>query len=164
MTLLEDIPNEIIVTILSYLCATQAVIGFSKLNSRFENLLREFCLNFDLTSIGKNNFDLVLQIQNTNQWKSLKLSDDNYTPGQVTYFFEKYSFINQFSELQNLSLIGLEHRRSDPIFTQLPSLVNLVSLEIKSVCEANIPEIDLPNLKKLKFSSCSSTNWLAVRT
>ena len=98
------------------------------------------------------------------QWKSLKLSDDNYTPGQVTYFFEKYSFINQFSELQNLSLIGLEHRRSDPIFTQLPSLVNLVSLEIKSVCEANIPEIDLPNLKKLKFSSCSSTNWLAVRT
>ena len=162
-TLLEDIPNETIATILSYLTSVEAVVIFTKLNSRFQNLLRQFCLKFDLTSVGKNVFDLVFQNQDTNRWQALKLSDNNYTSGQVDYFIKKYTFINHFSNLQCLSIVGVGHCLSYPIFIQLASLVNLVSLEIETICGTNIPEIALPNLKKLKFTSYPNTSWLAVR-
>ncbi|CAF1148241.1 unnamed protein product [Rotaria sordida] len=43
---------------------------------------------------------------------------------------------------------------------ELPFLSNLVTLEIESICGDNIPEFELPNLKKLIFTSCSNTRWL----
>jgi hypothetical protein len=35
-----------------------------------------------------------------------------------------------------------------PTFAQHPSLSNLVSLEVESICGENIPEIELSDLKK----------------
>ncbi|CAF3662494.1 unnamed protein product [Rotaria sp. Silwood1] len=54
----------------------------------------------------------------------------------------------------------MQSNHSYPLFPQLPSLSNLVSLEIESVCGENIPEFELPTLKKLIFSSCPNTSWL----
>lgn len=158
----EGLPNEVVALILSYLTSTQAIITFSQLNSRLQNLLDEYCRHVDLTSVSKTEFDVILQHQDTNQWKAFKFADNNYTPGQVNYFFENYTFIDRFSDLQCLSIIGIEHNRSYPIFIQLPSLSNLVSLEIESICGENISKIDLPNLKNLKFTSCLHTNWITV--
>ncbi|CAF1586063.1 unnamed protein product [Adineta steineri] len=144
----------------SYITSTDAVIAFSNLNSRFQDLLTELCHTFDFSSISKKNFDTIFQYQNTNRWHSLKLSDDEHTRGQVKYFFENHSLTDKFSQLQSLSIVKMKTNSPYPLFSQLPSLSNLVSLEIESICGENIPEFELPNLKKLIFGSCPNTNWL----
>ena len=161
--LFERMPNEIFIEVLSYMTCINAVIAFSTLNSRFQSLLIEFCHRFNFTSVSKKNFDIVFQNQDTNRWRSLKLHDGDYTPGQVNYFFETHSLIDKFCQLRNLSIMKLKPNHPYPLFTQLPSLSNLVSLEIEPLCGHNILEVELPNLKKLTFSSCPNTSWLKVR-
>ncbi|CAF3294033.1 unnamed protein product [Rotaria socialis] len=160
VTLFESIPNEIFIEILSYITSINAVVAFSNLNWHLQRLLTELCHTFDFTSISKKNFDTIFQYQNTNRWHSLKLSDAEHTPGQVSYFFENHALANKFSQLQSLSIVNIIPNHSYPLFAQLSSLSNLVSLEIESLCRENIPEFKLPNLKKLTFSSCPNTSWL----
>ncbi|CAF1952868.1 unnamed protein product [Rotaria magnacalcarata] len=160
VTLFESIPNEIFVEILSYITSIDAVIALSNLNWRFQKLLIEFCHTFDFTSISKKKFDAIFQYQNTNRWHSLKLSDAKHTPGQVSYFFENHALANKFSQLRSLSIVNIIPNHPYPLFAQLSSLSNLVSLEIESLCGENIPEFKLPNLKKITFSSCPNTSWL----
>jgi hypothetical protein len=162
ITLFQSIPNEIFIEIFSYITSVDAAIAFSNLNSRFQSLFVEFCRAFNFSSISKKNFDIIFQYQNTNRWHSLKLSDDEYTPGQVKYFFENHSLTDKFSQLQSLSIIKIKGDKPYSLLSQLPSLSNLVSLEVKPLCGNNIPEFELPNLKKLIFSSCPNTRWLKV--
>lgn len=159
---LESLPNEILIEILSYITCVDAVLLFSSLNSRFRNLLIEFCRIFDFTSISKKNFDTIFQYQNTDKWHSLKISDAKHTPGQVTYFFEHHELNRKFSKLQSLSIVNVILYHPCPLFSQLASLSNLVSLELESLCGNNIPEFELPNLKELTFSSCPNTAWVKV--
>ena len=130
----------------------------SNLNSRLQSLIAKFCHRLDFTSVSKKNFNIVFQNQDTNQRQSLKLSDDKYTSGQVNSFFESYTFTDNFSQLQYLSIVKMNLDDPYPIFAQLPSLSNLISLEVESICGENIPEIELSDLKKLNFGSCPSTN------
>ncbi|CAF1293938.1 unnamed protein product [Adineta steineri] len=46
------------------------------------------------------------------------------------------------------------------ILSQLSFLSNLVSLTIKSICGQTMSQFNLPNLKKLVFSSCKNINWI----
>ncbi len=78
------------------------------INQRFQSLIFEFCQIFDFKSTSKTKFDIILQYHNKNQRKSLRLSDNNETPGQINYFFENYSFRNHFLQLQSLSILGLK--------------------------------------------------------
>ena len=162
-TLLETLPNELFIEILSYLTTIDAVIAFSNLNYRFQCLVSDYCQSFDFTSISKTKFDLIFQYHNTNRWYSLKLSDDTNTPGQVKYFFEKYFHIDSFSQLQSLSIVKIKHFNQYPLLSQLPFLTKFVSLKIESIFGNNMPDFDLPQLKKLIFSSCANTNWLKVK-
>ena len=163
LTLLENLPNELFIKILSYLSAVDAAIAFFNLNYRFQCLILVFCRSFDLTSISKSQFDIIFQTHDTNRWHSLKLSDNENTPGQVKYFFEKYSFIDHFCQLQSLSIVKMAHSNQYPVLSHLSYLPNLVSLEIESLCGNDIPEFDLPTLKRLTFSSCANTSWLKVK-
>jgi hypothetical protein len=163
LTLFENLPNELFIEILSYLAATDAVIAFSYLNYRFQCLIFKFCQSFDFTSISKNKFDIIIQSHNTNRWHSLKLSDSDKTPGQVKYFFENYSLIDNFCQLQSLSIVKLKPSNQYPLLSQLRFLTNLVTLKIESICGCSFSEFDLPRLKKLSFSSCANTNWLKVK-
>ncbi|CAF3896529.1 unnamed protein product, partial [Rotaria sp. Silwood1] len=104
-TLFENFPNELFIEILSYLIATDAVIAFSNLNHCFQCLIFEFCQSFDFTSINKNKFDIIFQGHNTNRWHSLKLSDDNNTPGQS---------LTHLSQLINLEIYQKEREISFP--------------------------------------------------
>jgi hypothetical protein len=162
-TLFENLPNELFIEILSYLTATDAFIAFSYLNYRFQCLILKFCQSFDLTSISKSKFDIIIQSHDTNRWDSLKLSDDDKTPGQVKYFFENYSLLNNFSQLKSLSIIKMKPSNQYPLLSQLRFLTNLVSLQIESICGCSFSEFDLPRLKKLTFSSCTNTSWLKVK-
>jgi hypothetical protein len=129
-TLFENLPNEIFVEILSYLAATDAVIAFSSLNYRFQCLIFKFCQSFDFTSISKKKFDIIIQSHDTNQWHSLKLSDGIKTPGQVKYFFENYSLINNFSQLQSLSIVEIKRFNRYPLLSQLRLLTILFHLKL----------------------------------
>ncbi len=102
------------------------------------------------------------EIRLRRKWTKSKLSDDEHTPGQVKYFFENHSLTGKFSQLQSLSIIKIKGDKPYSLLSQLPSLPNLVSLEIEPLCGKNIPEFELPNLKKLIFSSCPNTSWLKV--
>ncbi|CAM4747328.1 unnamed protein product [Rotaria magnacalcarata] len=103
-------------------------------------------------------FDTIFQYQNTNRWDSLKLSDAEHTPGQMAYFFENHALTGEFSQLRSFSIVNIIHNHPHPLFAQLSSLSNLVSLEIESLCGENIPEFELPHLKKLTFTSCPNTS------
>ncbi|CAF4066640.1 unnamed protein product [Rotaria sordida] len=157
---LEDLPNELFAQIFSYLNGVDAIYAFSCLNNRFKCLLIENSEFFDFKSISKFKFDLVFQHQNTKQWKSLRISDDEHTPGHVEYFCQVYSLINDFPQLQSLVISNLDIRKTCIILSQLSSLKTLVSLTIKSLCGETMPQLDLPNLKKLVFGACSHIDWI----
>jgi hypothetical protein len=160
--LFEQLPNEIIAEIFSYLNGFDVIFTFSKLNHHFQCLVFEYCQYFDFQSISKSQFDLVSQYHNTKQWKLLRISDDKRTPDFVEYFCQFYSLINDFPRLQSLSIINLNIYNNYTIFSQLPSLTNLVSLTIESVCGDKMSPFDLPNLKRLVLTSCADINWIKV--
>ncbi len=160
--LFEYLPNEIFAEIFSYLNGVDAVFAFSKLNHRFQCLVFEYCQSFDFQSISKSQFDLVSQYHNTKRWKSLRISNDKHTPDFVEYFCQVYSLINDFPQLQSLAIANLSPNNNYTIFSQLPSLTNLVSLKIELICGENMSPFDLPNLKRLAFASCTNIHWIKV--
>lgn len=160
--LLEYFPNEIFGQIFSYLNGVDAVFAFSNLNHRFQCLLYEYCWSFNFHSISRRQFDVILQQHDTNRWKSLRISDDNQTPDHLEYFCHCYSLENGFPRLKSLSLFNLNVEKKYRIFSQLPSLTNLVSLTIESMCGENMSPFSLPNLKRLVFSSCADITWIQV--
>jgi hypothetical protein len=159
LKLLEYLPDELIGKIFSYLNGVDAVFAFSQLNYRFQCLLVKYCRRFDFKSIRKRKLNFVFQHCDTNQWKSLRFSNDDNTPEQIEYFFKCYSHTKTFSQLESLSLLGME---IDNMLIHLPSLRNLVSLTMKSVCGQRMSTFDLPQLKKLVVQSCRNTDWLKV--
>jgi hypothetical protein len=161
--LLERLPNELLVEIFSYLNGVDALFAFSQLNNRFQCLIIEYCQFFDFQSISKFKFDLVFKHHSTKRWKSLKISDDEHTPDHIEYFCQFYFLVNDFPQLQSLSILNINFEKKYTILSQLQFLTNLVSLTIKSVCGQTMPQFELPNLKKLVFSSCSDNNWIKVK-
>jgi hypothetical protein len=160
--LFEQLPNEIIAEIFSYLNGFDVIFTFSKLNHHFQCLVFEYCQYFDFQFISKSQFDFVSQYHNTKQWKSLRISDDKHTPDFVEYFCQFYSLINDFPRLQSLSIVNMNIYNNYTIFSQLPLLTNLVSLTIESVCGEKLSPFDLPNLKRLVLTSCADINWIKV--
>jgi hypothetical protein len=161
-TLFEQLPNEIFAEIFSYLNGVDAIFAFSKLNDRFQCLVFEYCRSFDFQSISRSKFHLVSQQHNTKQWRSLRISDNKYTPDFVEYFCQFYSLINDFPRLQSLAIVDLNFKNDYMIFSQLSSLSNLVSLTIETVCGERMSPFDLPNLKRLFLTSCANIHWTKV--
>jgi hypothetical protein len=156
--LFEYLPNELFGQIFSYLNGADAVFAFSRLNNRFQSLLVEFSQIFDFKSISKAKFDIVFRRHDTRQWKSLQLSNDDDTPGQVEYFLQTYFYVDHFFQLQSLSFVKMKAFNDYTLLTCLPSLPNLISLKIASICGKKMSSFDLPKLKKLVFSSCTNIN------
>lgn len=161
-TLLEDLPNEILIEVFIYLSDIDNVYAFSQLNSRFQDLILNQCSRFDFKSVNKTKFDYIIKQHNMNKWRSLRLSDDDHTPGQVSHFCKLYSFSNDLSQLETLSIINLKQPTASLFVCHLKLFTNLVSLTIGSVCGKTMPLVQLPNLKHLVISSCMHTNWMKV--
>lgn len=47
--LFEHLPNEIVISVYSYLSGVDAVRAFSNLNYRFASLSNQYCYSFDFT-------------------------------------------------------------------------------------------------------------------
>lgn len=155
----EQLPNEIIAEIFSFLLGNDCVLAFSCLNQRFQCLIEEYSRGFNFQFVNKTQFDWFFEQYDKNWWKSLKLSNE-YIFGQIEYFFQCYSLVDDRSQLQSLSLLQLEHVDQFHLSYQLSFLTNLVSLTIKPFCGQILSSIDLPNLKRLAISSCRNTQFL----
>jgi hypothetical protein len=162
-TLFEWLPNELFVEIFSYLSDVDTVCAFSRLNQRFRCLTLNYCDTFDFKSVSKAKFNYVLQQHDIHHWRSLRLSDDDKTPGQITHFCQLYPFAEHISELEVLSINNMKSTTALIILPQLQSFTHLVSLSIGYVCGKAIPLLEMPTLKRLVISSCMDSNWMKVR-
>jgi hypothetical protein len=82
-TLFEQLPNELFIEIFRYLNGVDIVYAFLQLNNRFQCLLNTYVTTFDFKYVSKAKFDFVTRQHDIHQWRSLRLSDDDETPGQI---------------------------------------------------------------------------------
>jgi hypothetical protein len=161
-TSIEYLPNELFVEIFGYLTDVDAVCAFSRLNKRFQCLTLEYCYTFDFKSVSKAKFDYVIRQHDIYRWRSLRLSDDDNTPGQVTYFCRLFTFTEHIAQLKELSIINMKPSTALIFLPQLTSFTHLVSLSIGSLCGNSIPFLELPSLKHLVINSCMHSKWMKV--
>jgi hypothetical protein len=162
-TVLECLPNELFLEIFQFLSGVDAVCAFGQLNRRFRSITRSYCDSFDFASISKGKLNHVIRCHDVHRWRSLRLSDNYQTYGQVSYFNEFFSWSKDFSELQRLSIIHMKPQFSEVRFSEFNTLVHLVSLSLGSVCGKNLPILELPALKYLQIQSCLHCHWMQVR-
>ncbi len=163
VTLIEYLPNELFLEVFNYLTDVDAVCAFSRLNTRFQSLTLDYCYTLDFQSVSKAKFDYVIRQHDIHRWRSLRLSDDDKTPGQVTHFCRLFSFAKHISQLQTLSLIHIKSSTALIFLPQLTSFTHLVSLSLGSVCGNSIRNLELPSLKHLVINSCMHSKWMTVR-
>lgn len=161
--LLEFLPNELFITIFSYLNGIDAVYAFSKLNTRFQCLLHDYVEDFDLKSISKAKFDFLLRVHDTQQWRSLCLSNGERTPGQIKSFCQLCPPRQHINQIQSLIAVDMTPEYAAEFFLQINSLQYLTSLSVDRVCGMTINTIELPALKRLCLTSCKRTEWIMVK-
>ncbi|CAF1384626.1 unnamed protein product [Adineta steineri] len=159
-TCLERLPNELFVEIFGYLTGVDATYAFSQLNYRFQQLLLTYVNTFDFQSVSKLKFDYVTKHHDIQQWQSLRLSNNDQTPGQIRLFSQLYSPLQYLSQLQVLSLINIESKLIEEYFSPLVSYDQLISLTIGNICGENMQSLELPSLKRLVINACKHTDWI----
>ncbi|CAF1989979.1 unnamed protein product [Rotaria magnacalcarata] len=162
LPLLESLPNEMFIEIFYYLLDVDIVYAFSKLNKRFQNLITNYCSAFDFKSVNKAKFDYIIRQHDVHRWRSLRLSDDDITPGQVAHFCQLCSFPENVSQLKALSVVNIKLNSASLLTPHLTSFNQLVSLSIGHVCGKNIPLVELPALKYVVVNSCMHSNWMKM--
>ncbi|CAF5029137.1 unnamed protein product [Rotaria sp. Silwood1] len=154
------LPNELFLEVFEYLNGVDIIYAFSQLNNRFQHLLINYVHTFDFTSITKAKFDYVTQHHDIHRWKSLRLSEDEQTPGQIRLFAQLFPFSQYISQLQSLSIINMKPSFAKTILSQFISFDHLISLTITTICGENIQPFKLPSLKQLVFTGCKHNNWI----
>ncbi|CAF4209644.1 unnamed protein product, partial [Rotaria sordida] len=122
-THLEDLPNELFYEIFVYLDIYDVYEAFSKVNTRFENLLNDPTLpiQISLSSISKSKFEHY----NTNiiipfQYRITLLHLSN--PLIIERLFSPISILLKFIRLENLHLRNIESKYFQEILIHLISL------------------------------------------
>jgi hypothetical protein len=159
---LEQLPNELFIEIYAYLNGVDTICAFSQLNARFQALLIQYVNTFDFKSINKAKFDYVIRHHDIHQWRSLRLSEDDETPGQIKLFCQLYPPYQYISQLQSLCALKMTSKYAQEFVSQLVSFDHLVSLEIGNICGENIQSLELPSLKRLVVTACKHTAWMMV--
>lgn len=157
-TLFEYLPNEIFAEIFSHLNGVDIVDRFFGLNYRFNCLVNQFCISFDLQSIGKKQFDFLTKLDGFKRCKALRISDDDRTPNLI----ENICLTNDFCQLESLSILKLNIQQTYRIISMIPLIYNLVYLKIENICGEQLNKFNFPNLRKLSLSSCANITWIEV--
>ena len=160
---LEFLPNELFVAIFSYLNGVDTVYAFAKLNTRFQCLLHDYVEDFDFKSTSKAKFDFILRVHDTQQWRSLCLSNGERTPGQIKSFSQLFPPRQNINHIKSLIALDMTPEYASEFFLQINSLQYLTSLSVDRVCGLTINAVELPALKRLCFTSCKRTEWIMVK-
>jgi hypothetical protein len=161
-TILEDLPNELFVEIFGYLNGVDTVYAFSQLNFHLQCLLNHYVKNFNFKTVSKAKFHFVTRLHDIHRWRSLYLSDDDDTPGQIRFFCQLFPPAKYIQQLQSLTALNMIPKYAQEFLLQIGSFNNLISLSIGTVCGIDIQSIELPSLKRLILTSCKHTHWLMV--
>jgi hypothetical protein len=162
-TIFEYLPNELFLEIFGYLNGVDTVYAFSKLNIRFQCLINDYVKDFDFKFVSKAKFDFITRLHHIHQWRSLCLSDDDKTPGQIKLFCQLFPLAQHIHQIQILAVLNMTPTYAQEFLTQIESFENLTSLSIGRICGFNIQSIELPSLKRLVLTSCKYTSWIMVR-
>ncbi|CAF1104557.1 unnamed protein product [Rotaria sp. Silwood1] len=173
ITHLEDLSNELFYEIFDYLDIYDVYEAFSKVNTRFENLLNDPTLpiRISLSFISKSKFECY----NTNiiipfQYRITLLHLLN--PLIIERLFSPISILLNFIRLENLHLGNIESKYFEELLIHLISLPFLYSLIVN--CTDNVQNKNvfyhqifrLPVLKycKLSLTGNSQSNSLSMAT
>ena len=161
-TTFEHLPNELFVEVFGYLNGVDTVYAFSHLNIRFQCLIDDYARDFDFKCVSKAKFDFVTQLHHIHQWRSLRLSDDDQTPGQIKSFCQLFPLAQHIHQIQSLAVLNMTPIYAQEFLPQIGSLEYLTSLSIGKICGFNIQPFELPSLKRLVLTSCKYTDWITV--
>ena len=166
-TVFEYLPNEIIISIFSYLTGIDLVLAFADLNFRFHSLTNQYAYFFDFKSISKTKFDFILAQQKANRsWKSLQICNNkDETPGQIQYFCKFHCLVNTCPQLESLSLLDIQDicKNEDLLVQLLSCAAKFQSLTVKPICATILSQFQPSQLKRLVIHSCRNLAWMTVR-
>lgn len=163
MCSIKDIPNEIIYKIFDKL-DINSIISFCLTCKNYYSYINSYNkYDINLKSISKSKFDSILKLIKAKNIRSLILSDDDETPGQIKYFIENYQ-INQLINLKSLKLIQINENDLENIYENFS--LNFFSIEFRkyfTVLNSKTFEIlnkilHLNYLKELHFDMRSYEN------
>ncbi|CAF4426301.1 unnamed protein product [Rotaria sp. Silwood2] len=125
---LELLPNEIIIQCFKYLNIFDIFHSFDQLNSRFNKLIRNIPLYLNFENVRKRIFDqfcteILLNPEMKQHIYSLNLSNKD-SCGQIELFLKLFS-LNEFSNLQSLSLIDIQEDDVILLKSMLPLIPQL---------------------------------------
>jgi len=118
---IELLPNELLIHFFKYLSTVHLLRAFDGLNSRFNGVLLDHfrVQGFDFQSIRRLDFDIICRTylpRIIDQITSIRLADDERTPGQIDQFFKRGFALCQFTHLQSLSVY---HLRSEELAVKI---------------------------------------------
>ena len=146
---IEQLPNELYMNCFKYLSTVDLLHAFYGLNYRFNLiLLDQFRIQgIDFQSMSRMDMDIISEKylpQLVDQMTSMRLSNDDQSPGLIEQFFNQKFLLHRFTNLQSLSVC---HLRS-------PVLAGKLLVELQ----------DMPNLTRLTYNPYFLfSNNMAVR-
>lgn len=135
-TMLESLPNELLLTVFQYLDLIQLIRAFHNLNNRFHQLVSVTIGNayLDCRSLSKNDFEWFAQHHIASidaRVTSWRFSDDLETPDFSEHFLSIGHPINRMQCLKSLSIDRIfSFERLNQITSQLRALPHLSHLRL----------------------------------
>ena len=124
---LDRLPVEIVHHLLGYFSAYEIFVSLHHVTAYIDAVLLNYSsYSVNFKSVTKAEFDLVCQCMAPDQVRSLTLSNDGETPGQVNLFSSRFQ-INQFTRLRSLTLIEIGAEFWEAIVAQVIDLKDLRS-------------------------------------
>jgi len=121
------LPVELLHTLFTYFLAHEILLSFYNVSDHINAVLLTYsAYRVNFKSIRKIDFDLICRHIRADQIISLVLSDDKDTPGLSELFFSRFQ-IEQFTQLQSLTLIEIEFESMESIFRNFHQLNRLRS-------------------------------------
>ncbi|CAF2510852.1 unnamed protein product [Rotaria sp. Silwood2] len=163
--LFEFFPVELMHGIFHYLSAHEIFYAFAQLSTYVDSVLVSYDrYSISLSSMLKQQFDLMCCLIQPEQVISITIADNDDTPDQSKLFFSKFD-IRQFINLRSFAIIS----SNQSIFLQLDLLCqfnNFQSLTLPYISQTywclfgSHVEIILPRLRQLITNQCPLTKPL----
>lgn len=159
--LLDQLSMVVLYNLFTYFLPQEILFSLLDTSSYLNYIIRSYSnyqLNFK--SIHRSYFDLICQHISPDQVKILILSDNKDKPGQSQLFLSHFQ-IDQFINLQSLTLIELEQKTLEIILIHLNKLKHFRALSLKSKTSMTL-SLPLVNLRYLELLQCTLDNLQSI--
>ncbi|CAF5180103.1 unnamed protein product, partial [Rotaria magnacalcarata] len=123
MAMFEDLSNELLFNIFEHFDAYQLHFTFGQLNYRFNSLLANARVHFDLDPIPLNEFASFALSLNANHILSFNSRTLEKTR---SWLFDNNEVLQQFSKIRALTLLNVSYGIINRLHERLPSLKSIL--------------------------------------